>query len=258
MSVTLVLNDPVETAITLLVVVLAAFIIVRVLRRIWRLDERASFRRVEPELDPRAEPLDHDEQDGFGRGPGPAPRRRGLGRLVTAFALGILAGIFGVPLAIQYGSVPLARAMTAVDRILADAAAAPVFPVDLGDAGLSDPPAGASLASFITALQNELPKRVDDSTTLVTANVEDRVVTFRHQVSQSLSDQDAQAYAEAATSTVLKATCTGGGGSDVRRFNDEGVEFRYIYADAGGRTLAAITLEPDFCLRTGSIAATAQ
>jgi hypothetical protein len=100
-------------------------------------------------------------------------------------------------------------------------------------------------AGFVIALQKELPKRVDGRTTLVSVSGDGDVITLGHRVSGELADE--AAFAETTKDQIVAGTCAPIADSNIRTLNDEGVAFRFIYADARGNTIAAITLEPAFC-----------
>jgi hypothetical protein len=189
-----------------------------------------------------------DPQKGSGRRYGNSPRRS-FGGVALALIAGILVGLLGPPLAFRYARPALGELRSVLAGLLVPEAHRGSEEATAKKRA-RPAPNEPTLASFIDRLQKQLPKQVDPVTTLVTANVERRVVTFGHRVSGTMSDDETAAFAEAVKNRVVGEACSGPK-SEIRDFNKKGVEFRFIYADAIGKTVAAITLEPDFCARSG-------
>ena len=245
MDAALVVHNPLVTGVTVFAALILAFALFRSwLRARWERAGNPNY-RIEPDIDrPPITAAYADAAEGIGSGPrpGPMPRRR-TGKRLLAFAVGIVLGVFVVPAAVRNGTDPWMHAVSALQARLAEAIGA-IDPTLVGaiGPGTSD--------SFVLAMQQDLPRRVDDRTMLVSVAGGQGVVTLGHLVSEPISDDQTRSFAEAARDRIVSGTCAAAATSEIRTLNDDGVEFRFVYADPVGRTIAAITLEPDFCERT--------
>jgi hypothetical protein len=246
----IVVQNPFVSGVTVLAALILAFTIFRSwLRGRWERAENPIY-RIEPDIDLRPVPSASygEASDGVGSGPRSAtPRRGGRRRGPLAFIVGVLVGVFVLPAAIRNGAEPAMNAVTAVQARLAEAIGK-VDPTLVGAIGGAEDVAG----SFVLAMQKELPRQVDDRTTLVSVAGGNGVVTLGHRISEPVPDAESGAFAEAAKERIVSGTCAATPGTEIRTLNDKGIEFRFVYADAAGRTIAAITLEPDFCERSRS------
>jgi len=246
MNMSIVVQNPVVVGMTVFAGLVLAFTIFRSwLRGRWERAENPIY-RIEPDIDRRPVPAAaYADDPGIGSGPRPETRKRRGGRPLVAFALGVLFGLVVLPEALREGTGPLANALTGIQASLAEAIDA-VDPTLVGSVG-GRPDAPDRL---VVAMRKDLPKKVDDRTTLVSIEGDKSVLTLAHRVSGPIQDDQAAAFAEATKDRIVSGTCGATPVSEARLLNDEGVELRYVYADAGGRTIAAITLEPDFCARS--------
>lgn len=108
-------------------------------------------------------------------------------------------------------------------------------------------PVGQRAATYVKVLSRQLPKRIDSVTTLVSASLEDGAVVLGYAVSQAVAEGDANDFANAMRAQIESKTCTLSKSSDMRELNDRGIEFRLIYSDQVGKTIARVDLAPNFC-----------
>jgi hypothetical protein len=242
----MVVQNPFISGVTVFAALILAFTIFRSwLRGRWERAENPIY-RIEPDIDRRPLPSASyaEASEGVGSGPRPLPvRRRGIGKGLLAFVVGIVFGAVVLPAAIRNGADPAMNAASAFQSRLAELIGE-IDPTLVGAIG------SATSDTFVLALRKELPKRVDDRTTLVSVAGDKGIVTLGHHVSEPVPDEETGRFAEAARDRIVSGTCAAAARSEIRNLNDEGVEFRFVYADAVGRTIAAITLEPDFCARS--------
>lgn len=102
-------------------------------------------------------------------------------------------------------------------------------------------------ATYVKVLARQLPKRIDSVTTLVSATLEDRAVILGYSVGQTVTEGDAADFANAMRAQIESKTCSLAKTSDMRDLNDRGIEFRLIYSDQVGKTIARVDLAANFC-----------
>jgi hypothetical protein len=113
-------------------------------------------------------------------------------------------------------------------------------------------PLGRRTETYVRSIARQLPKRIDEVTSLVSASLQDRAVLLGYAVQQSISEADSGAFADAMRAQIQERTCALSKSSEMRDLNDEGVEFRLVYSDTNGKTLARINLPAGFCKELGA------
>ncbi|MEO8667958.1 MAG: hypothetical protein ABI399_05530 [Bauldia sp.] len=142
-----------------------------------------------------------------------------------------------------------AHPQPAEGKKVAVAAPVPEEPVPATVPPISDD-RDARLTSFVDRLKAEVPKPVGPTTVLASVERKKETVTLGYSLTSVPTDAEVQQIQDALKTGVIDTFCHGKS-EEARFLNDNGIEFRLIYTDKDGRTIARLTAEPRFCDKAG-------
>jgi hypothetical protein len=117
-----------------------------------------------------------------------------------------------------------------------------------------EPPAGdreAQLASFVGRMRDQLPKQVDDTTSLVRVDREGDVVSLGFSLTGVIPPELIENITDLLRNRFNGNVCDPHKPSDIRALNDAGVTFHIVYSDQVGTTVARLDVPPGYCARSG-------
>jgi hypothetical protein len=114
-----------------------------------------------------------------------------------------------------------------------------------------DTPVEERMEDYVRALSRQLPKRIDQVTSLVSAKGADRTITLGYTISQTIPQAEASSFADAMRTQIEAKTCALSKASDMRDLNDRGIAFELIYTDQSGKQAARVFLGSNFCSQAG-------
>jgi hypothetical protein len=116
-----------------------------------------------------------------------------------------------------------------------------------------DQPSGdreAQLAGFVDRMRAQLPKQVDDTTSLVRVESEGDVVNLGFSLSGVIPPELVENITDLLRNRFNGNVCDPEKPSDIRQLNDAGVTFRIVYSDQVGTTVARLDIPPGYCKRS--------
>ncbi|HET7715084.1 MAG TPA: hypothetical protein VFK86_05610 [Bauldia sp.] len=190
-------------------------------------------------------------------GPGSAPYARrgfGLGAVMTAFLIGLVAGATAVVSASKGFTtvVQTLAELVDLDQAVGQAAADTVGEGSSPALGpvrpAGNPPADimAKLAAFAEGLRESVPRAAGPELSLTRVDLDGMTLNLGYAVGRVMAEDEVAAFNAYIQRTVRSLFCDREA-REIRYLNENGVAFEMEYVDPRGKTVTRLTVSPNFC-----------